>query len=58
MSCLKAETMRDALACSLKAATEDATPVHFEPGPAGVFVMLSAQGYEVQPENIEGVYST
>ena len=56
-SCLKAETMRDALACFLKAAIEDATPVIFEPDPAGVFVMLSAQGFEVQIENIESVYA-
>ena len=57
MSCLKAETMRDALACFLEAATEDVPPVLFEPGPAGVFVMLSAQGFEVQIENIESVYA-
>ena len=57
MSCLKAETMRDALACFLKAAIEDATPVLFEPDPAVVFVMLSAEGFKVQLENIESVYS-
>ena len=57
MSCLKAETMRDALACFLEAATEDVPPVRFEPGPAGVFVMLSAQGFEVQIENIKSVYA-
>ena len=57
MSCLKAETVRDALACFSEATTEDVPPVLLEPGPAGVLDTPSAQGFEVQMEIIEGVFA-